>query len=208
MPSIRDRSIACVRRTERHCKGSSVFADGHAQSRAASRCTRKITAMKIIVLCSLLATTAVAVLTTPERTALSSAYFRAPAPAGPIASPGDLHTWEGNEERILADPLLYRQTMMQQLERRGQLLAQMSLRCSAPDFAHRGYLVTRVRALRQQLDYARAECVRLPVSLGDEAFTASHAEFHRTSQGLDGAIVQLADELQMEPQLTNQARTF
>lgn len=68
-------------------------------------------------------------------------------------------------------------------------------RCDAPAFTSRNYLPTRVRALREHLDYARAELLKLPSSPGDPAFTSAHSHFYRTLRYLEAAFAQAENEL-------------
>jgi hypothetical protein len=59
----------------------------------------------------------------------------------------------------------------------------------------RNYLQTRLQALREHVDYARTELVKLPSSEGDPNFTTAHAHFYRTMTGLSEAFSQALNEL-------------
>jgi hypothetical protein len=67
----------------------------------------------------------------------------------------------------------------------------MSRRCDKS----RTYLQTRLQALREHVDYARAELLQLPSRQGELDFTKTHAHFYRTMNGLTEAFTQALNEL-------------
>lgn len=60
----------------------------------------------------------------------------------------------------------------------------------------RAYQQTRIKALREHADYARAELVVLPMNEYEEDFTSAHAHFYTTMRGLRDAFSQAMGELQ------------
>jgi hypothetical protein len=89
----------------------------------------------------------------------------------------------------------YRTKSMEEIEAYTLILRGMSSRCEQGEFASRDYLRTRLQSLREHIDYARAEALKLPSSGGDGEFTPAYAHFHRTLMNLKGAFSQTADEL-------------
>jgi hypothetical protein len=59
----------------------------------------------------------------------------------------------------------------------------------------RNYLHTRLQALREHVDYARSELIKLPSSEGAEDFIPAYAHFYRTMKSLEQAFSQAANEL-------------
>jgi hypothetical protein len=89
----------------------------------------------------------------------------------------------------------FRTDSMQEIEAYALTLRGMASRSEQGDFAARPYLQARLEALREHVDYARAEALKLPSSRGDVEFTPAFSHFHRTLTNLEGAFAQAADEL-------------
>ena len=100
-------------------------------------------------------------------------------------------TWMAAED----DADRYRTYSMQEIEAYALTLQGLTMRCDQGEFASRDYLRTRLQALREHIDYARAEALKLPSSRGNEQFVPAHAHFHRTLSNLQGAFAETADEL-------------
>ena len=111
--------------------------------------------------------------------------------ANPTAIPEMETTWIAAEN----DSDRYRTKSMEEIEAYTLILRGMTARCEQDEFASRDYLRTRLQSLREHIDYARAEAVKLPSSGGDGEFTPAYAHFHRTLMNLKGAFSQTADEL-------------
>jgi hypothetical protein len=103
--------------------------------------------------------------------------------------------WTAAEQSIEHDAEAYRNRASEQLESMGLAIDGLSQRCGRSAFAGRSYLQTRVRALREHVDFAREELMKLPGSQSDETFLPAHAEFYRTLTSLQDAFLQAADEL-------------
>jgi hypothetical protein len=89
----------------------------------------------------------------------------------------------------------YRTKSMEEIEAYTLILRGMASRCERGELASRDYLRTRLQSLREHIDYARAEALKLPSSGGDGEFTPAYSHFHRTLMTLKGAFSQTADEL-------------
>jgi hypothetical protein len=100
-------------------------------------------------------------------------------------------TWVAAED----DAARYRTHSMQEIEAYTLTLQAMASRCERGEYASRDYLHTRLQALREHIDYARGEALKLPSSRGDENFMPAYGHFHRTLVNLKGAFAQAADEL-------------
>ena len=112
--------------------------------------------------------------------------------ADPTAIPEMETTWIAAEN----DSDRYRSKSMEEIEAYTLILRGMAARCEQQgELASRDYLRTRLQSLREHIDYARAEALKLPSSSGDEDFTPACAHFHRTLTNLKGAFSQTADEL-------------
>jgi hypothetical protein len=103
--------------------------------------------------------------------------------------------WTVTEQAIEHDVEAYRNRSSEQLESLGLAIDGLNQRCNRPQFVGRSYLQTRVRALREHLNFAQAELVKLPGSQSDESFRQAHAEFYRTLTTLQEAFSQAAEEL-------------
>jgi hypothetical protein len=103
--------------------------------------------------------------------------------------------WSATEQRIEQDVERYRSERSERLESLALAIDGLGKRCDREPFATRPYLRTRVQALRQHLDYAREELVKLPGSQSEESFTPTHAHFYRTLSNLQDAFSQAADEM-------------
>ena len=150
--------------------------------------------MNALPLCTYLVTSTLAVLTfTPREQSV------APAPQGEVtfvnsALPLRTDSHAGFEPAVaefLDGSEGVRQSTLQDIDGYGLAAAAMVRRCGDA----RSYLQTRLQALREHVDYARAEAVKLPNSEGDPEFTSAHAHFHRTMTGLREAFAQALDEL-------------
>ena len=121
----------------------------------------------------------------------ASATSASTAGADPTSIPEMETTWIAAEN----DSDRYRSKSMEEIESYTLILRGMAARCEQGELASRDYLRTRLQSLREHIDYARAEALKLPSSGGDEDFTPAYAHFHRTLKSLEGAFAQTADEL-------------
>jgi hypothetical protein len=95
---------------------------------------------------------------------------------------------EDDAERFRTDSML-------EIEAYAMTVKAMASRCEQEEFAARPYLQSRLQALREHVDYARAEALKLPSSRGEEEFTPAYSHFHRTLVSLKGAFTEAAEEL-------------
>lgn len=100
-------------------------------------------------------------------------------------------TWMAAED----DADRYRAYSMQEIEAYAVTLRALISRSEKPEFASRDYLRTRLQSLREHIDYAREEALKLPSSRGEDEFIPAHARFHRTLTNLKGAFAETANEL-------------
>jgi len=98
---------------------------------------------------------------------------------------------------ILLDqnPGEFRERTGKEIEACALALDGMIRRANLGTIGSRSYLQTRLQALREHVDYARTELVKLPASQGDEDFISAHAHFYRTLKSLEQAFSQAANEL-------------
>ncbi len=100
-------------------------------------------------------------------------------------------SWEDAVVSFAEDAEGFRLRSLQDIEGYALATGGMTARCEQS----RSYLGTRLQALREHVDYARAELLKLPSSLGDPDFTPANAHFHRTMNGLHEAFAQSLNEL-------------
>jgi hypothetical protein len=99
--------------------------------------------------------------------------------------------WEAVMFAFSSDPDAFRNDSLKEIEGYALATNAMSRHCEAS----RNYLQTRLQALREHVDYARAEVVKLPTSAGDPDFQPTYAHFYRTMNGLHEAFRQALNEL-------------
>ena len=99
--------------------------------------------------------------------------------------------WEAAMMAVSSDPDGFRTDSLKEIEGYALATDAMSRHCESS----RNYLQTRLRALREHADYARAEVVKLPTSAGDPDFKPTYAHFYRTMNGLHEAFRQALNEL-------------
>jgi hypothetical protein len=105
------------------------------------------------------------------------------------------HGWSSTESLLERNPDDFRKLTGQEIESCALALEGMSRRVNLGSLGSRSYLQTRIQALREHVDYARDELVKLPSSQGDENFIPAHAHFYRTMKSLEQAFAQAATEL-------------
>lgn len=142
--------------------------------------------MKTPALRSVMTCAAFAVLTFPIGRSTRTAP---PDGAGTLPVGG----WDAVERQVEEDSVGYQRRASAGLQRVAEHVRQLEALC-ADTAAQRPYLGARVRALREHLEYARAELLQLPSSTGQDGFTLAHAHFHRTVKHLDSALAQLTAE--------------
>jgi hypothetical protein len=89
----------------------------------------------------------------------------------------------------------FRKLTSQEIETLSLALDGMVRRSNLGAVGSRSYVNTRLQALREHVDYARSELVKLPSSQGDENFIPAYAHFYRTMKSLEQAFAQAANEL-------------
>ena len=133
-------------------------------------------------------TSALAVLTSTSFDRSTAPQPRAPTSVTATASAGG---WETALIAFSSDPDGFRSDSLKEIEGYALATDAMSRHCEAS----RNYLQTRLQALREHVDYARAEVVKLPTSAADPDFKPTHAHFYRTMNGLQEAFKQALTEL-------------
>lgn len=112
------------------------------------------------------------------------------AEAGPFTDPLG-PGWDAQSNAFSDDEATFRSRSLRRIEDYAVATESMRQRCGES----RSYLRTRLRALDEHVEYARAELVNLPSSQSDDEFIHAHANFHRTMNGLDKAFTQALNEL-------------
>jgi hypothetical protein len=103
--------------------------------------------------------------------------------------------WSSTERLLEQNPEDFRKHTSQEIETCALVLEGMVRRARHGALGSRTYLNTRLQALREHVDYARGELIKLPSSQGDENFIPAHAHFYRTMRSLEQAFAQAATEL-------------
>jgi hypothetical protein len=111
--------------------------------------------------------------------------------------PAVVHTVHKSDSRRtrLEDPDEFREQSSEEIESCALALEAMARRATQGTAGTRSYLGTRLQALREHVDYARNELLKLPSSQSDESFIPAHAHFYRTMTSLEQAFAQAANEL-------------
>jgi hypothetical protein len=138
-----------------------------------------------------LATTTIAALTFFTGSKSPDTSVSEPPHKSDVVAVAPLQSWDETMNAMDVNAEAFRISTSKQIEDYARLTQAMSSRTEPS----RIYLQTRSQALREQIDYARAELQKLPSSQGDPAFTPAHAHFYRTMSGLHDAFVQLQDEV-------------
>jgi hypothetical protein len=99
--------------------------------------------------------------------------------------------WEAATIAFSSNPDAFRNDSLKEIEGYALATNAMNRHCEAS----RNYLQTRLQALREHVDYARAEVAKLPESAGDPDFQSTYAHFYRTMNGLHEAFRQALNEL-------------
>jgi hypothetical protein len=133
-------------------------------------------------------TSAFAVLTLPSVDRPAAPQPRA---STSVTAPAGVGGWEAALMALSTDPDGFRSDSLKEIEGYALATDAMSRHCGAS----RNYLQTRLQALREHVDYARAEVVKLPTSPGDTDFKPTYAHFYRTMNGLHEAFRQTLNEL-------------
>lgn len=150
--------------------------------------------MNALPICIGLVSSALAALTIAPRERLSSTAPRESVSfthtAPPLRTDYDLG-YEPLAQKFADDPEAARQRVLADIEGYALATEAMTRRCGQA----RSYLRTRLQALSEHVDYARAEAVQLPVSEGAPNFSSAHAHFFRTISGLREAFTQALNEM-------------
>jgi len=138
--------------------------------------------------CSVLASVSLQIPPPPRSTATVS---------GTGFVPAVVHTVHKSDPRRSRseDPDEFRKQSSEEIESCALALEGMTNRAAQGTARTRSYLSTRLQALREHVDYARIELVKLPSSQSDETFIPAHAHFYRTMSSLEQAFAQAASEL-------------
>jgi hypothetical protein len=126
----------------------------------------------------------------PKPTTAPSIQLESRTPSMALIAPPP-QSWEETMDALSINSEVFRINKLQQIERYARDAQGLSTRCESS----RTYLQTRVQALREHVDYARAELQKLPSSQGDPEFLSAQAHFYRTMNGLHDAFIQLHDEV-------------
>jgi hypothetical protein len=133
-------------------------------------------------------TSAFAALTFPSVERSTTSQSRAPTSVTATAQVGG---WDTAVLALSSNPDGFRADSLKEIEGYALATDAMSRHCEAS----RNYLQTRLQALREHVDYARAEIVKLPTKTSDPDFTPTYAHFYRTMNGLHEAFRQALNEL-------------
>jgi hypothetical protein len=144
--------------------------------------------MNALHLSTFVLTSAFAALTLPPVERSTTPQSRAPTPVKATARLGG---WEAGVLALSSNPDGFRADSLKEIEGYALATEAMSRHCEAS----RNYLQTRLQALREHVDYARAEIVKLPTRASDPDFKPTYAHFYRTMNGLQEAFRQALNEL-------------
>jgi hypothetical protein len=103
--------------------------------------------------------------------------------------------WSSTEKMLEEGADDFRKVTSEEIETCALVLEGMMRRSQLGVLESRNYLHTRLQALREHVDYARSELIKLPSSQGDENFIPAYAHFYRTMKSLEQAFAQAANEL-------------
>jgi len=106
--------------------------------------------------------------------------------------------WRSTKAYLSQDPGEYRTGAMKKLEGFEGELQTMTGEAQQGPMAGRFYFQTRLKALREHLDYAKAEMAKLPESKDQKDYEAARHHFDRTLQTLEDAIDQAESEAKPE----------
>lgn len=128
---------------------------------------------------------------------LIPAVVRTVQPANSMPGSGfaKLDGWSSVERLLDQNPRDFRELTSAEIETCALALDGMKRRADRGALGSRSYLYTRLQALREHVDYARDELIKLPSSQGDENFVPAHAHFYQTMKSLEQAFAQAANEL-------------
>jgi hypothetical protein len=117
---------------------------------------------------------------------------------GGVARIGNAATpfgWSSTERLREPDPEDFRNLTSREIETCALVIDAMMRRANQGTIGSRSYLHTRLQALREHVDYARSELIKLPSNQSDENFLPAYAHFYRTMRSLEQAFAQAATEL-------------
>jgi hypothetical protein len=133
----------------------------------------------------------------PSQVTLTPAIVRIYEPNGRLApSPARApYGWSSTERQVGQNSEDFRKLTSQEIEACALVLEGMVRRSRDGALGSRTYLNTRLQALREHVDYARSELMKLPSNQSDDNFIPAHAHFYRTMRSLEQAFAQAATEL-------------
>jgi hypothetical protein len=106
--------------------------------------------------------------------------------------------WKTTKAYLSQDVGEYRKGAVKRLESVGDEIAALNMDATKESMADRTYFQTRVRALREHLEYARAELAKLPDNKDQKDYTSARRHFNRTLETLEDAADQARSEASNE----------
>jgi len=106
--------------------------------------------------------------------------------------------WRSTKAYLSQDPSEYRTGAMKKLEGFEGEIQTLTGEAQQEPMAGRSYFQTRLKALREHLDYAKAEMAKLPENKDQKDYEAARHHFDRTLQTLGDAIDQAESEARPE----------
>jgi hypothetical protein len=102
--------------------------------------------------------------------------------------------WRSTKAYLSEDPNEYRDGAMKKLAGFTGEIARLNADSRKESMADRTYFLTRVKALQEHLEYARAELAKLPVNKEQKDYAFARRHFDRTLETLEDAIDQARSE--------------
>jgi ElaB/YqjD/DUF883 family membrane-anchored ribosome-binding protein len=106
--------------------------------------------------------------------------------------------WKTTKAYLSQDPGEYRNGAVKKLESLGDEVAALGIDAKKVSMADRTYFQTRIRALHEHLEYARAELAKLPDNKDQKDYTSARRHFNRTLETLEDAVDQARSEASNE----------
>lgn len=106
--------------------------------------------------------------------------------------------WRSTKAYLSQDPSEYRTGAMKKLEGFDGEIQTLTGEAQREPMVGRFYFQTRLKALREHLDYAKAEMAKLPENKDQKDYEAARHHFDRTLQTLEDAIDQAQSEAKPE----------
>lgn len=114
--------------------------------------------------------------------------------AGAATAAAARQAWKSTKAYLSQSPAEYRQGANRQLDEVAGDLERLQADSKQAHLASREYFQTRLRALREHLEYARAELIKLPGDQAEKDFEFARKHFNHTLESLEEAVAQAREE--------------